>query len=184
MKYIIFIFGGTENQDKFVNLLCDNIVLNIKVDYIKFFYGDTSCVYTFKTETQFEEVSKKVTEILKNVNVSYFLLPYSDFEINVRIDDDTLEHLFGKELDEEIPDSDEMDLVEPQTFFSRLDEALANLKDNIDDYDDEIDIDILPRLKKKKQIKTLDEILDQINENGLNSLTEEDKQLLEKYSNI
>ena len=58
------------------------------------------------------------------------------------------------------------------------------MKDNIEDYDDEIDIDILPRLKKKKPTKTLDEILDQINENGLNSLTEEDKQLLEKYSNI
>jgi len=77
-----------------------------------------------------------------------------------------------------------MDLIEPQTFFSRLDEALPNMKDNIEDYDDEIDIDILPRLKKKKPTKTLDEILDQINENGLNSLTEEDKQLLEKYSNI
>jgi hypothetical protein len=157
MKYIIFIFGETDNQDKFVNLLCDNIILNIKVDYIKFFYGDTSCVFTFKSETQFEEVSKKVTKILEKIDVSYFLLPYSDFEINARIDDATLEHLFGKELDEEIPDSDEMDLVEPQTFFSRLDEALANMKDNIEDYDDdEIDIDILPRLKKKKPIKTLD----------------------------
>ena len=184
MKYIIFIFGETDNQDKFVNLVCDSIILNINVDYIKFFYGDTSCVYTFKSETPFDEVSKKVTEILKNINVSYFLLPYSDFEINARIDEATLEHLFGKDLDEEIPDSDEMDLVEPQTFFSRLDEALENLKEGIDDYDDEIDIEILPRLKKKKPIKTLDEILDQINENGLNSLTEEDKQLLEKYSNI
>jgi len=184
MKYIIFIFGETDNQDKFVNLLCDNIILNIKVEYIKFFYGDTSCVFTFKSETQFEEVSNKVTKILEKIDVSYFLLPYSDFEINARIDDATLEHLFGKELDEEIPDSDEMDLVEPQTFFSRLDEALANMKDNIEDYDDEIDIEILPRLKKKKPVKTLDEILDQINENGLNSLTEEDKQLLEKYSNI
>ena len=37
MKYIIFIFGETDNQDKFVNLLCDNIILNIKVEYIKFF---------------------------------------------------------------------------------------------------------------------------------------------------
>ena len=197
MKYIIFIFGETDNQDKFVNLLCDNIILNINVDYIKFFYGDTSCVFTFKSETQFEEVSKKVTKILEKIDISYFLLPYSDFEINARIDDatlehlfgkeldeETLEHLFGKDLDEEVPDSDDMDLVEPQTFFSRLDEALANMKDNIEDYDDEIDIDILPRLKKKKPIKTLDEILDQINENGLNSLTEEDKQLLEKYSNI
>ena len=184
MKYIIFIFGETDNQDKFVNLVCDSIILNINVDYIKFFYGDTSCVYTFKSETPFDDVSKKVTEILKNINVSYFLLPYSDFEINARIDEATLEHLFGKDLDEEMPDSDEMDLVEPQTFFSRLDEALENLKEGIDDYDDEIDIEILPRLKKKKPIKTLDEILDQINENGLNSLTEEDKQLLEKYSNI
>jgi hypothetical protein len=184
MKYIIFIFGETDNQDKFVNLVCDNIILNINVDYIKFFYGDTSCVYTFKSETPFDEVSKKVTEILKNINVSYFLLPYSDFEINARIDEATLEHLFGKDLDEEMPNSDDMDLVEPQTFFSRLDEALENLKEGIDDYDDEIDIEILPRLKKKKPIKTLDEILDQINENGLNSLTEEDKQLLEKYSNI
>lgn len=184
MKYIIFMFGGMEKQDEFVNSVCDNIILNIKVDYIKFFYGDTSCVYTFKSESQFEEVSKTITKILQNVKVSYFLLPYSDFEIDVKIDEETLEHLFGKDLDEEVPDSDDMDLVEPQTFFSRLDEALANMKENIEDYDDEIDIDILPRLKKKKPTKTLDEILDQINENGLNSLTEEDKQLLEKYSNI
>lgn len=181
MKYIIFIFGGMEKQDEFVNLLCDNIILNIKVDYIKFFYGDTSCVFTFKSEETFDDVSKSVTKILQNVKVSYFLLPYSDFEINVKIDEETLEHLFGKELDEELPDLDEMDLVEPQTFFSRLDEALANLRE--EDLDNDMDIDILPLLKKKKPVKTLDEILDQISQNGVNSLSDEDKQLLDKYSN-
>lgn len=181
MKYIIFIFGGMEKQDEFVNSLCDNIILNIKVDYIKFFYGDTSCVFTFKSEETFEDVSKSVTKILENVKVSYFLLPYSDFEINVKIDEETLEHLFGKELDEEVTDLDEMDLVEPQTFFSRLDEALANLRE--EDLDNDMDIDILPLLKKKKPVKTLDEILDQISQNGVNSLSDEDKQLLDKYSN-
>jgi hypothetical protein len=168
MKYIIFIFGGMEKQDEFVNSLCDNIILNIKVDYIKFFYGDTSCVYTFKSDEPFDEVSKSITKILQNVKISYFLLPYSDFEINVRIDEET-------------PSINEEDLVEPQTFFSRLDEALANLRD--EDFDNDMDIDILPLLKKKKSVKTLDEILDQISKNGVNSLSEEDKQLLEKYSN-
>ena len=181
MKYIIFIFGGMEKQDEFVNSLCDNIILNIKVDYIKFFYGDTSCVYTFKSDELFDDVSKSITKILQNVKISYFLLPYSDFEINVRIDEETLEHLFGKELDEETPSIDEEDLVEPQTFFSRLDEALANLRD--EDFDNDMDIDILPLLKKKKPVKTLDEILYQISKNGVNSLSEEDKQLLYKYSN-
>ena len=140
--------------------------MNIKVDYIKFFYGDTSCVYTFKSDEPFDEVSKSITKILQNVKISYFLLPYSDFEINVRIDEETLEHLFGKELDEETPSIDEEDLVEPQTFFSRLDEALANLRD--EDFDNDMDIDILPLLKKKKTVKTLDEILDQISKNGVN----------------
>jgi hypothetical protein len=155
--------------------------LNIKVEYIKFFYGDTSCVYTFKSDEPFDEVSKSITKILENVKISYFLLPYSDFEINVRIDEETLEHLFGKELDEETPSINEEDLVEPQTFFSRLDEALANLRD--EDFDNDMDIDILPLLKKKKPVKTLDEILDDISKNGVNSLSEEDKQLLDKYSN-
>ena len=181
MKYIIFVFGGTENQDEFVNLVCDNIMQNVKVDYIKFFYGDTSCVYTFKSDTPFDEVSKSITKILQNVNVSYFLLPYSDFEINVRIDEETLEHLFGKELDEESPSINEEDLVEPQTFFSRLDEALANLRE--EDLENDMDIEIIPLLKKKKPIKTLDEILDQINQKGVNSLSDDEKKLLEKYSN-
>lgn len=181
MKYIIFVFGGMENQDEFVNTLCDNIILNIKVDYIKFFYGDTSCVYTFKSDEPFEQVSKSITKILNNSKVSYFLLPYSDFEINVKIDEDTLEHLFGKELDEEVPDLDEMDLVEPQTFFSRLDEALANLRE--EDLENDMDIDIIPLLKKKKPVKTLDEILDQINQKGVNSLSDDDKKLLDNYAN-
>lgn len=182
MKYIIFIFGGTENQDEFVNSICDNIMLNIQVDYIKFFYGNTSCVYTFKSDTPFDEVSLSITKIFHKINVSYFLLPYSDFEINVRIDEETLEHLFGKELDEETSPMNEEDLVEPQTFFSRLDEALASIRDS--DLENDMDIEILPLLKKKKPVKTLDEILDQISQNGLNSLSEQDKQLLDKYSNI
>jgi hypothetical protein len=62
-----------------------------------------------------------------------------------------------------------------------LDEALANLRD--EDFDNDMDIDILPLLKKKKPVKTLDEILEQISKNGVNSLSEEDKQLLDKYSN-
>lgn len=181
MKYIIFVFGGMENQDEFVNTLCDNIILNVKVDYIKFFYGDTSCVYTFKSDEPFEEVSMSITKILNNVKVSYFLLPYSDYEINVKIDEDTLEHLFGKELDEETQSINEEDLVEPQTFFSRLDEALANLRE--EDLENDMDIDIIPLLKKKKPVKTLDEILDQINQKGVNSLSDDDKKLLDNYAN-
>jgi hypothetical protein len=181
MKYIIFIFGGMEKQDEFVNSLCDNIILNIDVEYIKFFYSDSSCVYTFKSNTSFDEVSASITNILHKINITYFLLPYSDFEINVRIDEETLEHLFGKELDEDSPSVNEDDLVEPNTFFSRLDEALASIRDN--DLESDMDIDIIPLLKKKKHIKTLDEILDQISQSGITSLSDDDKKLLEKYAN-
>lgn len=46
-----------------------------------------------------------------------------------------------------------------------------------------MDIEIIPLLKKKKPIKTLDEILDQISQKGVNSLSDDDKKLLDKYSN-
>jgi hypothetical protein len=54
---------------------------------------------------------------------------------------------------------------------------------NLDEFIDEDEDDEIRKIKSRRHNPSLDELLDKIKENGLNSLTEKELSQLNKYSN-
>lgn len=196
-NYILFVFAQSNKQERFTKEIGEEIVILTKSDYIRYFYGESACIYTFKTDEDLNSVSEFIDIILSEGKINYFLLPYSDGNVVYGLDKEVSDHLFGnnpnnsdiEKIDEEINES-----------FDKLNHSIESLKDkfdhffgDMDDLLDELDEDddeISKLIKKSKQPKidnnvsesTFNSILDKINIHGIEGLTEKELSLLKKYS--
>jgi methionine salvage enolase-phosphatase E1 len=103
-------------------------------------------------------------QIFTKTNLVYVLLPYQDDKISVNMVNETYELLFGKQkptVNDEVFETTE----------EQKDEEFLNLFK-----------DLFKENKKTTPIKTLNEILDKINEVGFDNLTKEEIEQLKKYS--
>jgi hypothetical protein len=200
-NYILFVFAQSKRQEQFVIEIAEEVAVLTKSNDIRFFYGDTSCVYTFSTDEDLKSVSEFVSIILSEGKISYFLIPYQMGNIDFGIDEEVSNHLFGnkpKRSDDVVDDISS----KIKSAFESLDDSFDKLKndfgplfsDDLDDliggFDDDDDDEFSKLIKKTKTTKTDDfvteetfnSILDKINIYGKEGLTEKELSLLDKYS--
>jgi hypothetical protein len=143
------------------------------------------CGYNFKTSVPFEELKGMVKTIIGNTSYQYFLIDYSDNMFMNPTAPPNFTDIGGTLIDktkpEQFPRMDfNMDNDEDrERFFS-----IFNLNDNEEDDDesDELIRKIMLRNKLTKNKPSLDYLLDKINDKGVNSLTDKEKQLLNEYA--
>jgi hypothetical protein len=199
-NYILFVFVQTKRQEKFTKEIAEEIVILTKSDFIRYYFGDTACIYTFKTDEDLKSVSEFVDIILSEGKINYFLLPYNDGQVVYGLDEEVSNHLFGNEPaknDDEIVDDINKKIKESfEAFDNNLDKLkndfghffndMDNLLDEFDPDDDEIS----KLIKKSKQPKsdnyvseeTFNSLLDKISIYGMEGLSEKELSLMDKYS--
>ena len=147
-------------------------------------------VLKITTDIPFDEFKQFIFTTLKEDTYEYFLMPYSE-KSSVKLPKKLAENLF--DLDEENENVKVMDIptleeVERLTRQSKqgddeLDKLISyftkDMELNFEMEDEEVD----PMMFKKVIEPTMNEILDNMVENGVESLTLENKRLLEKYAN-
>lgn len=173
-SYILFVFGSHDDQDGYTKAIGQELSFVSDSENVKYFYSETYCVFTFLSQEDFKYVKEFLEYIFFNSKIVYFLLPYQNDNMSVKIDVDMYKHLFNHDNTENLTDKDneEFDLMKIK-FKQKFDYSC----------DDDFDDDELQNLTKKIVIPTLDEILDKINENGISSITKEELNLLKVYSN-
>lgn len=176
--YIMFMFGEHQEQDRFVEVIANDLSVIAHSDNIKFYYGQSSAIFTFKSNETLDDINEYLTMLFGDTNVVYVLLPYSSDKMSVKLPKGIYEHLFdinnGETLSGFTPTAQESYIEELNNFKNDL--KFINSLDE-DDEDDEILM-----LKNKKKEPSIDEILDKISEKGLSSLTKTERVILEKYS--
>ena len=197
-NYILFVFAQSKKQEQFVKEIAEEVAVLTKSNDIRFFYGDTSCVYTFSAEDDLKSVSEFVSIILSEGNINYFLIPYQIGNIDFKIDEEVSNHLFGdkpKRSDDVVDDVSGKIKSTFEDSFDKFKNDFGTLfSDDLDDliggFDDDDDDEISKLIKKNKRTKTDDfvteetfnSILDKINIYGKEGLTEKELSLLDKYS--
>jgi len=168
MNYLLVVFGDYTHKTDLVKIMAETIATISDDEDVRYTYGDSTAVISFKSIDDQEEVALFVGEILKDISTLYLLTPYSD-NVFTSLPLDIHKYLFG------ISDSSET-----------LHEDSYNLDEEIDieEFSPKKDVKITKK-SPKPEIKslTLDEILDKINEKGITSLTEQERSTLKKYSN-
>ena len=161
LNYILFVFAQSTKQEQFTKEIGEEIVILTKADNIKYFYGDSACIYTFSTYEDFNSVSEFIDIILSEGKINYFLLPYSPDMIVYGLDKEVSEHLFGDKIITKKDDDDIDDFSKKiKESFEKFDNNLDKLKndfghffsdmDNILDEFDEDDDEISKLIKKTR----------------------------------
>jgi len=185
-QYLLFIFGEFKNNDKIVELIASQIsIFTDENSYLKYNYGDYGIVMHFQSHFSFYNLRDHVHVVLEKVVPQYFLMErpknfYAFMPPELKLN---LFDLYEENHNEEqtnVNFKDMMNIVDNflinitssinEDLFSE--ESMNNMFENI-----------MTKLdNEKKYVPTIDELLDKIKDNGLDSLTDNEKQLLDEYS--
>jgi hypothetical protein len=156
-NYILTVIGNFESEKE-----CQELAISLTpiVDSpnLKFQHTKGILIFHFATEVSKEEIFDYVGGILYGVTEAYILTELND-KVTFSMPKDIKDHLLD----------------------------LENTTDNIEINEDEEDDDdfvalLLDEVKRKVKKPTLDQLLEKISKNGIDSLTQFEKETLEYYS--
>ena len=169
-NYLLTVFGEFETKE-----MCQNVALSITpiVDSpnLKFQHSKGVLLFHFSSEIPKEEIYEYVKGVLYGVTESFILTTMTD-DVSVSMPEDIYNHLFDLESA-----NGELDM--------KLD--MNRIKNNLDfmeQEEDDLVALLLEEMRVNNMIKrpSLDQILDKVLTNGIDSLSPFEKDTLETYS--
>ncbi len=175
--YILFVFAEHKNQDEFVKTIAEDISIVSDSENIKYYYGPSSAIITFKSTESIQELHEYMGILFCSETIVYMLLPYKPDNMSVGMNPEVFKHLFTQVKSE--------DMSGFQTMAQNVDEneTPSDFKFILkEEYEDEDEDDEIIKIKNSPKKLEIDEILDKISEGGINSLSSQEKKFLETYS--
>jgi hypothetical protein len=183
-KYVLCVYAKHDKQDEFVRLIANEIALITMSPDVRFYYGNDSMIFTFQSSEPTEDIFEFVGIVLGATKITYMLFPYTDDNLSVNLTDEVKKYLFGGEnlvKNDDNTISVQNLLNEDNINQELLFEFYSESSDELDD-DDEVLQKIYRENNKKKKKPSVDEILDKIRLSSINSITKEEKEILDNYS--
>lgn len=186
MKYLLTVFVSHKKQEEFVISLAQE-VQTLSSKGVKYFFGEQTILITFETRSSLKQTTDFFNAILGDLSIPFVLAPTD--KMSYWFNKENEQHLFGTDLCSTNDDysEDEQNQLRDDLFIGFNDnpkkptEGLwgpGSKRRSFDDIEDMFG----DNKKVVKYIPTLDELLDKINVSGMKSLTDEEKELLNKYS--
>lgn len=181
-KYVLFVFGQFKTEDDIVQELITECATIIESNYMKFIFNPNSFIAHFTSRLPFEDLKEHFDNVLSLQVEQYFLSEMTN-EFAVGMNPDLMEGLFN--LDE---DNKEISHVSMKMILEDLnsvgENGLMDFLQNLPKIIEKAMTEDLENIKPSiiKKVVSLDEVLDKITEEGIESLTEEEKQILENYA--
>jgi hypothetical protein len=161
--YILFLFAMNENQDEFVEMMGNELSIVASSPDVRYYYGPQSSVFVFTSTETFNELSE----------ITYMFLPLDRNNMTSGFGKTVDKHLFG---DKPLTNDSTNITNAFQAFKEDFDEFAQMCED---DYDDEI---VRIKRKSKPYVPSVNDILDKISNSGMNSISIEEKTILDNYS--
>jgi hypothetical protein len=140
-------------------------------------------IIKINTDIPFDEFKKFIYETLKEDKYEYFLMPMSE-KTSAKLPKELADNLFDLEEDNEnvnlmlnIP---EMEVKQDDEELDRIIDYFTKELDFTFDMEEDEDVD--PMLVDNS-LPSMDDILDKLVENGPDSLTLDERKLLDRYAN-
>jgi len=166
-KYILTIFGDFKTND-----VCSEIAINLTTivnsPSLKYQFTKGTLIFHFASELELEDVHEFLELCAPDLYDSFILSEYTD-KVSVFMSEDNKKHLFDLENN---TGSDGIEMV----FVPK------DPEDYEEEYDDDFVALILNEVKKNLKTPTLDQLLDKIKSDGVDSLTTYEMGVLESYS--
>ena len=171
MDYVLFAFGDYTKEDPIIDLIVD-FVSQISSNEVKFQYGDSGIIVSFKTVKASDEILEFFETNLTKLTAMFFVFPVTDKSI-MSMDTEIYDHLFEKT--DKKSDGMNLNFVSDMTDIPEFEGGDMTSLNKLFDM-------LLKPLEVEKRALTLNELLDKISETGINSLTNDEKNQLEEYA--
>lgn len=174
--FIAIIFGDFNTSQKVYDAML-TITPVVDSENLKFQYNDLSIICHFQSEESQEEIHTFFHTALSEICGMFFLSETKN--MSIFMDLEMTQHLMNLDASENVNMAIDMDKVR-NGLPGVLEQDLINLPIvfDQDEEDDEIKL-----LKKKPVEPTLDDILEKIHIYGYDSLSQNERKLLTKFSN-
>jgi hypothetical protein len=168
-KYILTVFGDFKSHEN-----CKEIAFALSplVDsaHLKFQHIKGLLIFHFASEMEMSDIHEFLEVTSYELYDGFILSEFTD-KVSVFMDEDTLQHLF--DLDN--VDSECENIIIDKRGNARIEEDMEE--------DDEFVALLLNELKGQLKQPTIDQLLDKISSQGIQSLTPYEKGILDNYSN-
>jgi len=180
--YLLFVFGDFTSDYK-VNQVGKSVILASTDETIKYIYGSYHMIIKINTDIPFDEFKKFIYESLKEDKYEYFLMPMSE-KTSAKLPKELADNLFDLEEDNEnvnlMLNVPEMEVKQDDEELDRIIDYFTKELDFTFDMEEDEDVD--PMLVDNT-LPSMDDILDKLVENGPDSLTLDERKLLDRYAN-
>ena len=175
-RFMLFLFGDFSLTETFADDISYQLISVVTSKFLKFNYGEFGMVCHFRSGETFDNLKEYIDMVLNDITEQYFLVEVGDgFDIKM---DRKLKKEFlniDGEKTENKNGSIEVNEISVKTNKKEMDNMFHMLFPIMD-----------PNFfKKEEEIQkepSVDEILDRISEEGVESLTEREKQILDNYA--
>ena len=100
--YILFVFAEHKNQDEFVKTIAEDISIVSDSENIKYYYGPSSAIITFKSTDTIQELHEYMGILFFSETIVYMLLPYKPDNMSVGMNPEVFKHLFLQSKSEDV----------------------------------------------------------------------------------
>jgi hypothetical protein len=178
MNYLITMLGDFQDNDRVraINICLAPMVSSKK---LKLSNTNTFIISHFESDWNLNNITSYVKDVLNN-HVDMVIVSPSE-NVSVLVNNDFASNL--TDLEQENENSNvQSDTVKIHSGFEKLQQEIIDMMEEDDDDDDDEDEIKTIIQKSKKKTLSLDDLLDKITEFGFNSLTDNEKKLLQKLS--
>ena len=176
-RYMLFIFGDFTEMENFIDEISYQLITVVSSQFLKFNYGEFGMVLHFRANETFSELKEYIEMCLDDVVEQYFLMEATenvDIKMERKLKRDFL-NIDGVKKENKNKE------VDVEKLSEEKEKKIGNIMEFILPLSEDI-INIPMTFKRPESPKpTVDQILEKITENGIESLTKEEKQILDNY---
>ena len=179
-QYLLFMFGNwstIENNTEIVNNIRNVMETIVTEEEFTFITGDHVIIMCIKSRMPFEEIEEVIKEFLTPHINTLFLMP-KPRKLYYRLDENLKNHLFGNPKKRYKHIHPKVAEILTQQLKSIVDKRVKKLRKNVD-------ISKKTHSLRKTTLvpMTIDNLLDKIIDQGIESLTKEEKEFLNNFNN-
>jgi hypothetical protein len=174
-RYMLFLFGDFSLTESFADDISYQLISVVSSKYLKFNYGEFGMVCHFRSGETFDNLKEYTDMVLSEITEQYFLVEVGE-SFDIKMDRKLKKEFLNidGEKTENKTGSIEVNEISVKTNKKEMDNMFHMLFPIMDP-------NFFKTEEEKQKEPSVDEILDRISEEGVESLTEREKQILDNY---
>lgn len=174
--YMLFIFGDFDEQENLATNLSSQLLTVVSSPFLKFTYGEYGVVFHFRSNEVFSDLKEYIDMGMSEITEQYFLMEVTK-NVDIKMPRKLKKDFLNIDGEEKKKDTKTGEI----NVEAKIKERREELRNFTFEFLMPADFNQMVQKNEPEYLPTVDEILDKISEQGINSLTETEKEILDNY---